>query len=104
MNPGDQFQDAVRSAVTAAREAIDALEDPAAQLRAASDLVTLVERLYNGITDWRALMAYQQRLQGTGRREIAARTRRSPQRADQIVKAGKRLAEQRGDDTTHRGA
>jgi hypothetical protein len=104
MNPGDQFQDAVRAAVTAARDAIDALDDPAAQLRAASDLVTLVEQLYNGVTDWRALMAYQQRLQGADRREIARRTRRSPQRADQIVNAGKKLAEERGDDTTHRGA
>jgi hypothetical protein len=105
MDPGDQFRGAVRSAVNAARAAVDDLDDEAARLTAASDLVTLLEQLYNGVTDWRALMAYRQYTQGggVGRQEIARRTGRSPQRADQIINAGRKLAE-RGDDTSHRGA
>ena len=104
MNPGAQFRDAVRSAVDAARAAVDALEDPAAQLRAASDLVTLLEQLYGGITDWRALMAYHQHVQGQPKAEIARRTGRSQQRAVQLIDAGRRLAEAAGEDTTDRGA
>lgn len=111
MNPGDQFddpvgaaRDSVDAAVAAARDSIDALQSDGDRLRAASDLVSLIEQLYNGVTDWRARMAYLQHVRGADRREIARRTRRSPQRADQIIKAGRKLVDPDSDDTTHRGA
>lgn len=101
MEPSDRFHEAVadaQRAVQAARDAIDAVDDDALQLRLASDLVTVSGELYGLVSDFRALRAYEQWRDG-GRmvtfQVIGERCGVRRQRGGQIVNDGRRIAERR---------
>jgi hypothetical protein len=101
MDPVARFHEAVanaRQTIRAAQDAIDAVDDDELTLRLASDLVAVLGELYGGVSDFRALRAYEQWRDG-GREVsfgvIGERCGVKRQRGGAIVNDGRRIAERR---------